>query len=185
MNKDLGGKIKQARTQKKMTLKDLSEKTELSVEFLSQLERGLTSISIDKLDKIANALKVNPTYFFTITENNKTNIVRSYNKELYQICTSKCIQYNSSGNLKEKEIFTRLVEIIPNNIEEKIEVYNHAGEEFIYVLEGVLTLFLNNSYYELNVGDSIQYDSNSDHNWANYTNQIVKLLVVATPNPFN
>lgn len=185
MNKDLGGKIKQVRSQRKMTLESLSEKTELSVEFLSQLERGLTSIAIDTLDKIAIALEVNPTYFFIDTEQNKTNVVRSYNKELYQIFTSNCIQYNSTGNLKDKEIFTRLVEIIPNNTEEKVEVYSHTGEEFVYVLEGVLTLFLDDTYYELNAGDSVQYDSSSVHNWANYTNQIVKLLVVATPNPFN
>ncbi|MDU2662878.1 MAG: DNA-binding protein, partial [Clostridioides difficile] len=39
MNKDIGAKIKQLRTQKQMTLKDMSEKTNLSIGFLSQLER--------------------------------------------------------------------------------------------------------------------------------------------------
>ncbi len=51
LNKDIGAKIKQLRTQKQMTLKDMSEKTNLSIGFLSQLERGLTSVATDSLGK--------------------------------------------------------------------------------------------------------------------------------------
>ena len=44
MNKNIGELIKQRRTENKMTLKDISEATELSIGYLSQLERGLTSM---------------------------------------------------------------------------------------------------------------------------------------------
>lgn len=185
MNKDIGGKVKQLRTQKKMTLKDLSEKTELSVGFLSQLERGLTSIATDTLGKIAEIFEVDISYFFAKPRLAKTPIVRSYEKELFNICTLGCIQYNLSNDLKEKSMFPRLVEILPNNTQEEIQSYMHEGEEFVYVLEGILTVFLNDEQFELYPGDSIHYNSYTDHNWANYTNKMVKILVVATPNPFN
>ena len=44
---DIGKKIKKLRTNKKLTLKELSERTNLSIGFLSQLERGLTTVAID------------------------------------------------------------------------------------------------------------------------------------------
>ena len=64
MNEHIGAKIKHLRTQRKMTLKDLSEKTNLSIGFLSQLERGLTSIATDTLGTIADVFEVELSYFF-------------------------------------------------------------------------------------------------------------------------
>ncbi|MBS6025370.1 MAG: cupin domain-containing protein [Paeniclostridium sordellii] len=185
MNEHIGAKIKYLRTQRKMTLKDLSEKTNLSIGFLSQLERGLTSIATDTLGTIADVFEVELSYFFLKPRTKKKPIIRSYEKEVFNICTSGCIQYNLSNNLKEKIMLPRLVDILPNNTEEDIQPYMHDGEEFLYVLEGTLTLFLDGEEHELYPGDSIHYNSSHNHNWANYTNKMVRILVVATPNPFN
>ena len=57
-NTIIGLRIKALRTEKKYTLKYLSEQTGLSIGFLSQFERGLTSIAIDSLEKIAQVLEV-------------------------------------------------------------------------------------------------------------------------------
>ena len=182
MREDIGLKIKELRTQSKMTLKELSEKSNLSIGFLSQLERGLTSIATDTLQNIGDVFGVELSYFFLKPRNKKNKIMRSYEKEVFNICTSGCIQYNLSNDLSDKVITPRLIEIIPTNTSEDIKSYNHEGEEFVYVLEGILTLFLEEQEYELYPGDSIHYSSLKDHNWANYTNKMVKLLVAATPN---
>ena len=50
-NVTIGAKVKAFRTAKKYTLKQLSEESGLSIGFLSQLERGLSSIAIDSLAK--------------------------------------------------------------------------------------------------------------------------------------
>lgn len=52
MTEKLGEKIKTARLAKKMTLKELAEKTQLSISFLSMVERGLTSAAVVSLKKI-------------------------------------------------------------------------------------------------------------------------------------
>ena len=52
-NGSIGARIKSLRLQHKMTLKHLSEKSGLSIGFLSQLERGLSSIAIDSLAELA------------------------------------------------------------------------------------------------------------------------------------
>ena len=56
--------IKTLRLERKLTLKEMSERTDLSVSFLSQVERGESSPAITSLNKIANALEVDITYFF-------------------------------------------------------------------------------------------------------------------------
>ncbi|MDY0393443.1 helix-turn-helix transcriptional regulator [Virgibacillus halophilus] len=47
-----------------MTLKDLAECTGLSVSFLSQVERGTSSLAITSLKKISDAFGMHITYFF-------------------------------------------------------------------------------------------------------------------------
>jgi quercetin dioxygenase-like cupin family protein len=67
--------------------------------------------------------------------------------------------------------------------EEQIEMYAHEGEEFSYVLEGIITVYLDGARHTLYPGDSIQIRSNLPHNWVNLTNKTAKLLSVNIPNP--
>ncbi|AQS59085.1 DNA-binding protein [Desulforamulus ferrireducens] len=180
MNKDIGKKIKELRNNKKMTLKNLSELTGLSTGFLSQLERGLTSIATDSLANVAEALEVDLSYFIK-PQRKRSHIVRSYEKELFRV-ENRFIQYLLSSDVQDKAMMPRIIELLPINSEENINQYPHEGEEFVYVLEGTLTLLINDHQYELFPGDSAHYSSRLAHNWANYTNKLTRLLVVSTPN---
>lgn len=73
MNKniDIGTKIKKYRKDKKYTLKMLSEQTGLSIGFLSQLERGMTTIAIDSLANVARVLGVELADFLKATQSRK------------------------------------------------------------------------------------------------------------------
>ncbi|WP_010293205.1 helix-turn-helix domain-containing protein [Clostridium senegalense] len=184
MKKDIGNKIKELRSDKKMTLRELSEATGLSIGFLSQLERGLTSIATDSLMRIAEALDVDLNYFFTNPKRKHRVVLKSYEKEVAKIDSSMFINYNLTTNPNDKALLPRLIEILPNNIEDNLTQYKHEGEEFIYVLEGVLTLYVDNEQYELYPGDTAHYSSQIMHNFANHTSKIVKILEVLTPNPF-
>lgn len=183
MNKDIGQKVKELRVNKRLTLKSLSEMTSLSTGFLSQLERGLTAIATDSLLSIAQALEVDITYFFVKMPVDGQYIMRSYEREVLRIDNSRFIHYRLSSGLSSKAMLPRLIELLPINSQEPISPYPHEGEEFLYVLEGTLTLFIQHERFELFPGDTAHYDSNIVHNWANYTNKLVKILVTSTPNP--
>ena len=185
MNADIGSKIKELRTNKKLTLKELSSNTGLSIGFLSQLERGLTTIAIDSLEKIATVLGVDLSYFFTIPKENKSSVLKSYEKEVFQVVKSKFITYHLSTDMENKLMLPRIFEILPGVEGECLTSYQHDGEEFVYVLEGILTLILDTTKYELYPGDSAHYESKVVHNWGNYTNKIAKILTINTPNAFN
>lgn len=185
MNKIIGSKIKELRTQKKMTLKELSEKTNLSTGFLSQLERGLTSIATDSLLSIAEALDVELSYFFSNARRKERFIQRSYERDVYNVDNSIYINYILSNNINDKKMIPRLIEILPNGNSEDLACFHHEGEEFIYVLEGILTLFINNERQELYPGDCAHFSSSVSHNFANYTNKISKVLIISVPNYFS
>lgn len=185
MNLDIGQKIKALRKHNNMTLKDLSKKTNLSVGFLSQLERGLSTIAIDSLYTIAKVLGVDITYFITPPKrpNNKV-VLKSYERTMAQVVHSKFIHYNLTDNIYNKAMLPRYIEILPMEKKENLTCYPHKGEEFVYVLEGILTLCIENNEYKLYPGDTAHYDSSISHNWANYTNRKVRIISVSTPNIF-
>ncbi|MBU3145073.1 helix-turn-helix domain-containing protein [Clostridium sp. CF012] len=184
MNLDVGKKIKELRTKNQLTLKDLSAKTSLSIGYLSQLERGLTTVAIDSLMNIAKALEVTLSYFVAEPKHKKDFIIRSYEREVFQVENNQIIQIQLTNDIENKDLLPRIFEILPTNSTEEVTLYPHIGEEFVYVLEGILTLLINNERHELFPGDSAHYNSNVQHNWANNTNRTVKILTVHTPNLF-
>lgn len=79
-------------------------------------------------------------------------------------------------------MFPKLVELLPQKEVEETEAYFHEGEEFVHVLEGILTLTLEDERMDLYPGDSAHYSSKRNHNWSNQTNKVVKFITVNTPN---
>lgn len=184
MGIDIGKKIKEIRTERGMTLKELGEKTNLSTGFLSQLERGLTTIAVDSLEEISKVLDINLASFFNVSIKRNKPILRNYEKEVFSVKESGFIDYILSNDLTDKNILPRLIEVLPRSEDKDIEIYKHNGEEFIYILEGVLTLYIDNEKYDLYPGDSAHINSNIGHNWVNYTNRMVKFIAIHTPNKF-
>lgn len=183
METNIGEKIKELRTKRGMTLKEFGEKVELSTGYLSQLERGLTTVSVDVLKRVAAELGVELNYFFKEIKTEKKIVMRSYEKEVFQVVSSQ-IYYYLSNDLTDKVLVPRFVELLPRERHEKIEGFPHEGEEFVYVLEGTLTLGFEGREEILHPGDSAHYSSNTLHNWENDTSKMTRLITVGTPNTY-
>jgi len=182
MDKEVGARIKQRRMDKNLTLKDLGEKTNLSVSYLSLIERGKASINLTILYSIAKALDTPPSFFIQEGDNGCTHIIHSYEQRVCQVGT-RHIYYELSGKIdREDTVFQPLlVVLLPGESRENFDTYAHEGEEFGYVLEGRLSFFVDGVEYELYPGDSLHISSTHMHNWANFTNNNVKLIYVTTP----
>lgn len=75
----IGTKIKTCRKAKKLSLKQLCEKTnnQISISFLSDIENGRSNPSLEKLKLIASVLDIRVSYFLDDTENSFNNIATS------------------------------------------------------------------------------------------------------------
>ena len=85
MGNTVGSKLKELRTSKGMTLKELGDASGLSVGYLSQLEQGKSSIAINRLGKIAECLGVNMRYFISEELQNENPVMKSYENEVLYI----------------------------------------------------------------------------------------------------
>lgn len=180
MVETIGKKIKDLRTKESMTLKDLSDRTELSTGYLSQLERGLTTVSVDSLVKLSEVFNVQLSHFFNMQIMSDTSVLRSYERNILSLENGGFIQYQISSDLQNKLMIPRFIELLPQSNIEEVTEFQHQGEEFIYVIEGILTLKLDNHVHELFPGDTAHFKSTRTHNWYNKTNRVVRIIAVST-----
>jgi DNA-binding response OmpR family regulator len=64
LNQEVGRRLRERRTAEQLTLKQLANRTGLSVSLISQIELGKSAASMSTLHKLATALQVKMTYFF-------------------------------------------------------------------------------------------------------------------------
>ena len=70
----IGEKLRAVRQERKMSLRDLAYKAEVSASMLSQIETGKVFPSVRSLYSIANALEVSVDYFFPEQDDNRVAI---------------------------------------------------------------------------------------------------------------
>src|SRR5699024_11697941 len=87
MPTDVGSNIKNIRKKQKKTLKNLSDITGFSISFLSQLENGKSSATLESLKKISLALNVEPGSFFN--DSHEDNNLIHHNKIIKVIPKNK------------------------------------------------------------------------------------------------
>ena len=182
MGEKVGVKLKTLRNAKKMTLKELGGETGFSVSYLSQVERGVSSVTINSLGRIARALDVSTDYFLDPPAMHEDAVMRSYEQGVFTMDSSKFYYSRlSNDTMRERVLEPQVVNILPLREGEAVEPACHAGEEFVYVLEGIMTLYLGKERILLNSGDSAHYASTTPHDWVNRTTRMVRILAVSTP----
>jgi transcriptional regulator with XRE-family HTH domain len=177
----LGSKIRALRQRLKLTLGEVASEAGISKPFLSQVERGLASPSITSLAGIAHALGVNLQYFVE-TPSEERSVCRGDQLRFFSFADSANLFARLTNAPKGRQLEAILVRM-PSG-QKRSEVTTHAGEEFLYVLEGELILTLEGKTFTLNAGDSAHYQSTVPHSWANPAEAETVLVWVGTPTLF-
>ena len=150
----IGIRIKDLRIQRRMTLKELAEKTGLTTSFFSQLERDLTSPSVSSLEKIAQALNTKVGYFFEREEGKELIFIKkSMGEKVIDKQKNISCEILASGLLNIKMdpyVFT-----LEAGSELTKELIDPAGEKFGMVLKGKIELLCDSEKLILEEGDSI------------------------------
>ena len=174
-----GEKIKQQRKQKSLTLKELGEKTGFSAGYLSLIERNQTALTLVTLKKIAQALEISPGVFVDEVPETLPYVIRQDEYRTLRIHGENTFYYDISNEATRHLKFGPQIEVIlPGTEWKRVENHSHEGEEFGYILEGVLTLYIDNKEYKVYPGDSFHFESTHPHALINMTNKCVKILYI-------
>jgi transcriptional regulator with XRE-family HTH domain len=178
MDHEIGRGLRSLRQRKGLTLEDVSSRCGLSIGFLSQVERGLSSLSISSLRAICDALEVPVTHFFAAMPSDGPLVVRAGKPRSRIKIGDAQVTYNLLSNSMTDRILEALIaEYPPHYHPPRV---THVGEEFGYVLEGQVLLQVGDKEDVLGPGDSFHIFSTQEHTVQNPGDTTTKILWVLT-----
>ena len=177
-------KIRKIRREKNVTLKELSERTDLSVSFLSQFEREMTSITLVSLKKIAEALEISMKELFDDERESQGQFVHRGGKDegMLQLVKKYASYERLSGKFEGRKLESFLLRMEP--LRDDFEPCTHEGEEFLYILEGTARITVDGAEYEVTEGESMHYPSTLLHRIENMEDRELVFLCIVTPTIF-
>lgn len=101
----IGSRIRQARLAKNYTQEDLAEKIDISVAFLSRVERGDSHLNLKRLNQICGLLDVTEAYVLNGASNNSENYLDKEFSELLKNCSpeKQKLIYNVAKTIAESK----------------------------------------------------------------------------------
>ena len=164
---DLAMRVRELRKKRDWTLEQAAQKAGLARSTLSKIENGQMSPTYEALKKLAEGLAISVPQLFTPAAQAQVNgrmaVTKSGEGQAHLTTTYE--HELLAGALTRKQMLPYRARIRARRIEEFDGWVRHEGEEFLYVLTGIVTLFT--EFYEpveLRRGDSAYYDAAMGHN---------------------
>lgn len=179
---NVGERVRAVREDRGLSLQDISQRTDLEVSLLEQIEGGAVAPPLGVVIKLAKALEMKMGYFISGEEERAYTIVRGDDRKVVSRYDSKKgkhygYEYESlAPHKKDRHMEPFLVTLEPSETEE--ERSTHDGQEFIYVLHGSMEVRLGEEIHILEPGDAIYYDSTVPHLVKCYGQEETKILAV-------
>jgi transcriptional regulator with XRE-family HTH domain len=181
LQKRIADTIRAVRTSRGLTLAQMSEATGLSKALLSRIENAQVSPPIATLAKISHALDVPISIYFEQDEpEEKTYSVirRNARKQVIRKGTKIGFTYYSLTGTKSHHLMEAFVVRYPVIAKEPSVLFDHPGDEFLFVLKGRMELVYGKERIRLDTGDAIHFDPATPHRGQNVGKQESECLVI-------
>lgn len=177
--KEIGSRIFELRDLSEINAEEMAEYLKINVETYKEYENGISDIPASILYEIAHKFDVDMgllltgeetrMHIFTVTRKDKGTAVERRKQYKYENLAEKFIH-------KKAEPF--IVTVDPKDTEKIPSKNSHPGQEFDYVLEGTLKIYIHDNEIILEEGDSIFYDSSYEHAMEALNDKPAKFLAI-------
>jgi len=180
---NLGERVRDLRKARNWTLEQAARQAGLARSTLSKIENGQMSPTYDALKKLAVGLEISIPQLFTPPQKDQISGRMSVTKagEGAHHATSTYEHELLGETLTKKHMLPYRARIRARAVEEFDGWVRHDGEEFLYVLTGVIQLIT--EFYEpieMRRGDSAYYDATMGHNVVSVSDEDATILWVTS-----
>ncbi|QRN85487.1 cupin domain-containing protein [Clostridia bacterium] len=176
---NVGRKLKMLRSLHKISLKKLAEETGMSYSYLWGLENDKHSISVTNLQRLSEYFDVDLIYFLGSSQDSKSVYIAK--EDINEVITEDNVSFKCITDNVKSRLQVTLVELPKDSPSERHIHHHDEGEEFITVISGELHVILGDEEYELGPGDSVLFESKTDHVIFTKSKAATFYLVVTPP----
>lgn len=161
----IGHQVREFRMKLGMTVADLGRQAGLSAGMMSKIENGVTSPSLSTLQALSRALNVPVTAFFRKFEEQRdaTFIKNGQGLVIERRGTRAGHQYQLLGHSIGKSLVVEPYIVILTERSDVFPLFQHAGQEFIYLLDGEVGYRHADKLYHMTPGNSLFFDADAPH----------------------
>jgi transcriptional regulator with XRE-family HTH domain len=183
-NYAIGPKVRALRLKKKMGLVELGRHTGLSPAMLSKIERGQLFPTLPTLLRVALVFGLGLDFFFAAArEKPVLGVVRRRDRLRFSDKaggSNPAYEFESLDySAVERKLNAYYAEFLPAT-PDTLRLHQHAGGEFIYALQGTLTVRVGEEDHALEPGDSMYFDSSAPHGYRRTGGRSCNAIVVTT-----
>jgi transcriptional regulator with XRE-family HTH domain len=172
----VGLRVRELREQRNLSLRALAETCNISPNTVSLIERGLSSPSVDTLQRLASGLGV-PIVAFFETEDSQARLVFSQSTNRARSrAPGMTIEHLGSG-LADQAFASFLITMEPSTRTRTAPI-EHSGTEWVYCLEGFVEYQVEDRKYHLEPGDNLLFDASLPHRWRNPGPMQAQMLLI-------
>ncbi len=180
---NLGERVRELRKARNWTLEQAATQAGLARSTLSKIENGQMSPTYDALKKLAIGLEISVPQLFTPPEKDQVNGRMAVTKSGQGAAHATTTYEHEllADSLTKKQMLPYRARVRARNVEEFNGWVRHDGEEFLYVLTGVVRLYT--EFYEpveMRRGDSAYYDATMGHNVISVSEEDATILWVTS-----
>ncbi len=180
---DLGARVRELRKARDWTLEQAAKQAGLARSTLSKIENGQMSPTYDALKKLAVGLQISVPQLFTPPQRDQVNgrMVVTKTGDGAAQPTATYEHELLAETLTKKKMLPYRASVRARSMEEFDGWVRHDGEEFLYVLTGVICLYT--EFYEpveMRRGDSAYYDATMGHNVVSVSPEDATILWVTS-----
>ena len=180
---DLGLRVRELRKARSWTLEQAAKHAGLARSTLSKIENGQMSPTYDALKKLAVGLEISIPQLFTQPVKNQINGRLSVTKsgEGQNHVTVTYEHELLANTLSKKKMLPYRAVVRARSMDEFDGWVRHDGEEFLYILTGMISLIT--EFYEpieMRRGDSAYYDASMGHNLVSVSQDDATILWVTS-----
>jgi len=182
MKVPFGGKIREVRERKRMTIREVAEKAGVSESLISQIERNKISPAIDTLLKIIDILDIDPDYIFRdFKKDHDVNLVKA-NEKVRAVINGVVYEQLSHtfSSADDHAIEAYFLEIPPGGKSGNDE-YGHIGKELGVIIQGKGECAVGKRVIILKKGDSISFSADVPHQLRNIGKGPLRAFWIMTP----
>lgn len=165
ISKIIAENLKRLRTERNLSLGQLSELCNVSKVMLSQIEKGDTNPTINTLWKIAIGLKVPYTSLLDQQDRN-TCVIKKNDTEIQSVDNGNYRVYCYYSNTA-----TRNFELFQIELDEGCTYtsigHSEKSQEYIMIIEGELSLTVKGENFTLSANDTINFFASEEHSYCN------------------
>jgi transcriptional regulator with XRE-family HTH domain len=178
----IGRAVRKFREELDMTIVELAKSANMSAGMLSKIENGATSPSLSSLQALSQALHVPVTALFKGFEETRdaTFVKAGMGLTIERRGTRAGHQYQLLGHTPRGSLVVEPYLITLTEQSDVFPIFQHAGLEFIYMLDGEVVYRHGNRTYRLLPGDSLYFDSDAPHGPEELRKLPIRFLSVIT-----